>query len=152
MRGRTVLIAFVAVVLVSGCGANGRTVTVEIGEGARALRIEAEVAANGADRARGLMSRRELAPDAGMLFLFPVKVQAGFWMKNTLIPLDVAFIGDDRIIEIRSMVPCTRDPCPLTRPEAGYDSALEVNAGSFARSGVAVGDAVRVIGPLPKVS
>lgn len=98
------------------------------------------------------MGRESLAASRGMLFLFPVKVRSGFWMKNTLIPLDIAFIADDRIIDIRSMTPCTRQPCPLTIPELGYDSALEVNAGSFARTGITVGDRVDVTGPLPKVS
>lgn len=152
MRGRVALAMAVVVALGVGCGRTGRTVTIEIGQDPRSLTIEAEVAANGADRARGLMGRRSLAADAGMLFLFPVKVRTGFWMKNTLIPLDIAFISDGWIIEIRSMTPCRREPCPLTIPASGYDSALEMNADSFARAGIAAGARVRVTGPLPKVS
>ena len=128
------------------------TVNVEITHGNGTVLYVVEVASSPRGRQRGLMGRESLAANRGMLFLFPEKVAVGFWMKDTLIPLDIAFINGDRIVEIRSMTPCTTDSCPLTTPSTTYDSALEVNRGSFARAGVSVGDRVAFSGALPKVS
>ena len=155
MRGRVGLAMAVVLVVAAGCARSeerSNEVTLEIRQGTTTVEYVVEVAADGAQRQRGLMGRASLPANGGMLFLFPVKVQTGFWMKGTLIPLDIAFISDQQITEIRSMTPCTRDPCPSTTPAAGYDSALEVNAGAFARDGVAAGARVQVTGPLPTVS
>jgi uncharacterized protein len=68
-------------------------------------------------------------------------------MKDTLIPLSIAFYGaDGRIVRILDMEPCRRDPCPVYDPHATYRGALEVNQGEFRRWGVEVGDTLRVIG------
>ncbi len=153
MRARAIVAALALVVLGVGCGRpEPRTVAVEITHGTATVRFVAEVAATPAQRQRGLMGRASLPADAGMLFLFGEKVSAGFWMKNTLIPLDIAFIDRDRIVEIRSMTPCRKEPCPITRPGYVYDTALEVNDGSFARAGVVAGDRVVFSGSLPKIS
>jgi uncharacterized membrane protein (UPF0127 family) len=64
-------------------------------------------------------------------------------MKNTLIPLSIAFLdADGRILRILDMEPCEADPCPLYPPGVAYTSALEVNQGAFERWGVEVGDLV----------
>jgi uncharacterized membrane protein (UPF0127 family) len=110
-------------------------------EGARA---EVEVADDYYERRRGLMFREELAPDAGMLFVFQARSQGGFWMKNTLIPLQIAYmeaVGGDRveIVDIVDMTPCRADPCRLYKPAAPYDTALEMNAGWFDDHGLEVG-------------
>jgi uncharacterized protein len=79
--------------------------------------------------------------DAGMLFLFPAEHSGGFWMKNTLIPLSIAFVdADGRIVRILDMEPCRADPCPIYDPSVAYRSALEVNRGAFAEWGVVEGD------------
>ena len=71
------------------------------------------------ERAAGLMSVMALAPDDGMAFVFDGPVTDRFWMKDTLIPLSVAFVGEDgRVISESDMDPCTADPCP-TYPAAG---------------------------------
>jgi uncharacterized membrane protein (UPF0127 family) len=124
-------------------------VTVVLRQGDRVLTVRAEVAATPAARARGLMGRAALAPGTGMLFLFPAPVRAGFWMKGTLVPLDIAFIREGRVAEVRSMTPCRADPCPLTVPDAAFDAALEVPAGTFAEAGVGPGAVLEVVGPLP---
>jgi uncharacterized membrane protein (UPF0127 family) len=91
------------------------------------------------------MYRRSLAPKAGMVFLYPEDVSGGFWMKNTLIPLDIAFYDrTGRIVRILTMQPCRRDPCRVYAPGAAYRAALEVNAGSFRRWNVRVGDRIVV--------
>jgi len=107
-----------------------------------------EVADEPAERSRGLMGRERLAEDAGMLFLYATERPggSGFWMYNTLIPLDIAFIdGAGRIVSTHTMQPCGSNApgdCPVTRPGVSYRAALEVPAGTFASLGVEVGDCV----------
>jgi uncharacterized protein len=152
MWGRAVaaVLVLAACAACGGSGDHASRVTVDIRQGSRTVSFRAEVAATEAERERGLMGRVSLGDSAGMLFLFPRPVHTGFWMKNTLIPLDIAFIDDDTVVEIRSMVPCRTASCPLTTPASFYDAALEVNPGSFA----GLGDGARIVvkGPLPKVS
>lgn len=110
--------------------------------------VRVEIAETPAQRQRGLMFRRSLAPNAGMVFLFPTEVRGPFWMKNTLVPLSIAFYGrDGRIRRILDMTPCRRDPCRLYGPGVAYRGALEVNRGAFRRWGVRVGDRVTVRRP-----
>ncbi len=106
--------------------------------GAGMHRITAEVAADHASRATGLMFRRSLAPNHGMLFVFQEKTPQCFWMRNTLIALSIAFLDDDgRIVNIEDMAPltenshCSREPVRF---------ALEMEQGWFARRGVVAGD------------
>ena len=112
----------------------------------RELRVE--VARTGPERRRGLMERDHLDEDAGMLFLYRDTQSAlsGFWMYRTLIPLDIAFIGEDeRIAAIFTMWPCgSANPaeCPVTYPGVPYRAALEVNAGLFEAWGIEEGDCV----------
>jgi uncharacterized membrane protein (UPF0127 family) len=107
--------------------------------------VEVEVADDEAERARGLMGREALAQDAGMVFLFPDETEGAFWMKDTLIPLSIAFYDEDgRILRILDMEPCLQEPCPLYDPGVAYRGALEVNQGAFARWNVRVGDHVRL--------
>jgi uncharacterized membrane protein (UPF0127 family) len=111
-----------------------------------AVMLPVEIAADAAQRSYGLMDRDRLAPDAGMLFIFP-EPQSGsnsFWMYRTRIPLDIAFIDADGVIaSIRHMQPCLRhDPwkCPTYRADAIFKAALEVNQGFFAAHAIAPGD------------
>jgi hypothetical protein len=89
----------------------------------------------------GLMYRRELAPDAGMLFIFPQTQPTAFWMKNTLIPLDMLFIAaDGRIADIHERaVPLSEANIPAKMP---VKAVLEVNGGTVARLGIKPGDLV----------
>jgi uncharacterized membrane protein (UPF0127 family) len=91
------------------------------------------------------MNRRSLEAKAGMAFLYPEAHRGGYWMKDTLIPLDIAFAGaSGKILRIFTMQPCRRDPCRIYDPKVDYRSALEVNAGSFRRWRVRVGDRISV--------
>lgn len=116
--------------------------------------IGAEVVATNEDRRTGLMYRERLGADSGMLFLFPRPQSSGFWMKNTLIPLSIAFLEwpTGRIFEVVAvldMEPCRADPCPNYEPGVEYDAALEVNKGWFAEAGIERGDTARLEGHLP---
>lgn len=107
--------------------------------------LEVEVAETAEQRARGLMGRKSLPDDGGMLFMFFEETSGGFWMKDTLIPLSIAFFdADGRIVEILDMEPCEADPCPIYDPGVPYWGALEVDRGSFSRWGVSVGDEIDI--------
>ena len=107
-----------------------------------------ELAESREQQTLGLMERRALAEDAGMLFVYPGQqpASAGFWMYRTRIPLDIAFVDDSGVIRaIRAMEPCAADRtagCPTYEPGTPYRAALEVNRGYFARRGLGVGDRV----------
>ena len=104
--------------------------------------IEVEVANTPDLIAQGLMGRRSLAPDQGMLFVYRVEQILAFWMKDTTVPLDLVFLDrDGRILEIVSMEPMNRRQL---RSKARAKFALEMNRGWFAANGVKVGDAVRI--------
>ena len=116
-----------------------------ISSGKGSVTLKVEIAQNDAQRAQGLMNRRRLAPKAGMVFLFPKPTRAQFWMKDTLIPLSVAFYDrHGRILQILDMGPCTADPCPVYDAGVTYRGALEVNRGAFARWGVGRGSTIRL--------
>ena len=102
-----------------------------------------ELAVTPEDQAKGLMNRQSMPRDEGMAFLFSTPVRGSFYMKDTLIPLDIAFWDQGgRIISIMTMTPCQADPCPTYTPDGDYVGALEVNAGVFEEKGVRVGDQV----------
>ena len=101
-------------------------------------RIVAEVAADHASRAIGLMHRRSLAPNHGMLFVFQEKSPQCFWMRNTLIALSIAFLDDDgRIVNIEDMAPLTENS-HCSKEQVRF--ALEMEQGWFARRGIRAGD------------
>lgn len=105
-----------------------------------------EVADDPAEQERGLMGRTDLATGTGMAFVWDDPVPVAFWMKDTLIPLDIAFWdADGRIVAIMTMQPCLADPCPTYDPGTPVVGALEVNAGELAASGVQVGDLVELL-------
>jgi uncharacterized protein len=116
--------------------------------GAPPVRVRLEVAATPAQRSLGLMHRTTLPEGTGMVFLFPEDREGGFWMKNTLVPLSIAFVrADGRVVAVREMVPCTADPCPVYRPGGRYRYAVELPAGAFADAGVGPGDRVVAVDP-----
>ena len=91
------------------------------------------------------MGRESLSPYDGMAFVWEEPVVSTFWMKDTLIPLSIAFWdADGRIISILDMDPCTEDPCPSYGPDDPFVGAVEVARGTFERHGVAVGDQVEL--------
>ncbi len=134
--------ALTAVVLtlglsVSACASEPRVILHTAGGD---VPVAVEVAATPAQQQVGLMYRRELGASAGMLFLFEKSSEHAFWMKNTVLPLDMIFLGDDR-----KVVGIVQDAVPFTTTSRsiGLPSryVLEVNAGFTAKHGVKAGDA-----------
>jgi hypothetical protein len=139
--GSAVLTVVVALAL-GACGGDSRSVaTIDTGDGQ--VRVDVELAETAEDRRQGLSRREMLAADAGMMFLYSDEHRGGFWMKDTLIPLSIAFLdADGAILAILDMEPCAADPCPTYDPGVAYRSALEVNRGAFSEWGVEPGDVV----------
>ncbi|MEN8150281.1 MAG: DUF192 domain-containing protein, partial [Planctomycetota bacterium] len=104
----------------------------------------AEVAADAESRARGLMHRESLRPDHGMLFVYAVQETRTFWMKNTRIPLSIAFAtSSGKIVDIQEMEPAgDRPDAEIPRHHSARPAvyALEMEKGWFARHGIRVGD------------
>lgn len=102
------------------------------------VHITAEIAGTSAQRSQGLMNRKTLKDGEGMLFLFERDEVLSFWMKNTLIPLSIAYIASDgKILEIHDMTPGNLNPVVSGR-SCRY--ALEVPRGWFSRAGIEIGD------------
>ena len=111
--------------------------------GAVGPELHVQLATDEASRATGLMGVNSLPADEGMAFTWDGPTDGTFWMKDTLIPLSIAFVGaDGKIVTIAEMTPCQTDPCPTYAAEASYTMAVEANAGWFADHGIEVGDRV----------
>lgn len=144
----------VAVLLMLGghaCAASTDTVPVEVA--LRGQHFTAELATNEAAREHGLMMRTSLAPNHGMLFVFPDTAPRGFWMKNTLIPLDILYFDADRKLVSAQLdvPPCKADPCPIYPSTGPARYVLELAAGTARRIGVRDGDTLAIEGRLGTV-
>jgi uncharacterized membrane protein (UPF0127 family) len=154
MKRRTGLLVWVLLAFSMNCtaqrGAQGGAAPLKLeitelriekaGESGDPVSIRAEIARTDAERARGLMYRKKLPDGEGMLFVFDRDQILSFWMKDTLIPLSIAYISSDgRILEIHDMKP--QDLSPI-RSARSLRYALEVPQGWFSRIGVSLGDRV----------
>ena len=140
MRRSTLLLAlFLVACTTRETDSDVSTVTL-LGPDGEKARFQVEVVQTDAERRQGLMSRESLGKNRGMLFVFEDEDFRSFWMKNTLIPLDIFYFDAEGVlVSLRTMQPCEADPCP------GYPSghkakyALEVNAGVADREGIDIG-------------
>jgi uncharacterized membrane protein (UPF0127 family) len=106
-----------------------------------AVTFRLEVAATPEQRQIGLSKREQLPAGTGMVFLFPFPTDGRFWMKDTLVPLSIAFLdADGKVLDIIDMEPCTAGPCQEYGPEVPYTAAVEVNKGAFGTAGIEPGD------------
>lgn len=164
MRHAGILLLLLAAFLVAGCGGTDNAdsaasstgaATTELrpliidASGGERVRLQVEIADTDAERQRGLMERTALGENRGMLFVFEDEQTLSFWMKNTLIPLSVAYMDSEgRIVDIQKMEPAPEDASDAELPR--YPSAeparyaLEVNQGFFEEYGVEVGDMVEL--------
>ena len=102
--------------------------------------VSVEVADTPKERADGLMGRVSLAPDTGMLFIYPDEAVRSFWMKNTPLPLSIAYISrGGQIVHLAQMAPLSEEPVPSLHPSM---YALEMEAGWFTAHGVKVGQTI----------
>ena len=131
-----------------------RTGAVIFSERGRLIRVRVQIADTPELQGTGLMCRGSLEPEAGMLFIFPASTREQFWMKNTLIPLTIAFIDANwHIVDILEMPvapdPTSDDPSkfPLYGPHQPYRYAIEVNAGFFKQHEITERAEVRYIPP-----
>lgn len=120
-------------------------------EGRAPITVTTEVARSEDDRNRGLMHRRELAPNAGMIFVFAQSEPLTFWMRNTFLPLDMIFIKSDRRVlgVVENATPMTDDP---RRVEGDSQYVLEVNAGFAARHGITAGTLIEFVNIPPALN
>lgn len=121
-------------------GAGNRFVTVYIHD----KPFQVEIADTPEKHARGLMFRRCLKDGYGMLFVFPDEEVRSFWMKNTLIPLDMIFLNSDRqVVDLYiSVPPCRRDPCPSTTSALPARYVLEIAGGLAKKLKLQIGDKI----------
>lgn len=144
----TRLAAFIALVSITAAASAQQQIQMpEIALAIGGHKLTAEVAYTDPSRMQGLMYRRMLPEDRGMLFVFDETARHAMWMKNTYVPLSVAFIDEQGvIINIENMKPQTEDVHPAAKP-AKY--ALEVNLGWFARHGIKAGAKIEGIDRAP---
>ena len=141
------LLSFTVLGLAIVCGAAvAQAPVIELTAGFH--RIEAEVVADNPSRMQGLMNRRSMASNHGMLFVFAFVDQHCMWMRNTLLPLSVAFLDESgRIINVEEMLPQTEDNHCAAAP-ARY--ALEMNRGWFSSRGLKAGSRIGGIDKAPQ--
>jgi uncharacterized membrane protein (UPF0127 family) len=119
---------------------------VHASDGAVTFRVE--VADTPEEREVGLMDRETLDPYDGMAFVWEEPVRTSFWMRDTIIPLSIAFWdADGEIVAMFDMDPCTAEPCPSYAPEGEILGAVEVDRGRLAVEGIEVGDRVELLTP-----
>ena len=108
-------------------------------------KIQLEVAQTPKQQEIGLMYRKSLPDNQGMLFKFPSPQPIRFWMKNTLIPLDMIFMQNGVVKYIQtSAPPCTSDPCPSYGPNVPIDTVIELRSGRSSELGLKVGDSIKI--------
>lgn len=106
-------------------------------------KLSVEIAETPANLAYGLMHRKDLAADAGMLFKFQTRQEARFWGKDTYIPLDVAFVDDGMITSIKKIAPMSTR---MINSDGFCDMAIEANAGFFNENDIKPGHRVKISG------
>lgn len=107
--------------------------------------IRLEVARTPVQLETGLMFRTELPADRGMMFMVKQPEQVGFWMKDTLIPLDIIYLRGGVVESIAAQAPpCTSDPCPVFSSKGPVDQVIEIQSGLSAKLGLKPGDQLLV--------
>jgi uncharacterized membrane protein (UPF0127 family) len=140
----TLLFAMLAFGILTACSQSpapewkpGDTITTRVGTAS----IELELALTNAQRTKGLMHRTSLPKNRGMLFVFAQPEPRSFWMKNTQIPLDIAYLDSSgRIVEIHKLYPHNQNG--VSSRSRAIQFALEVNQGWFKENGVQAGDSL----------
>ena len=116
---------------------------ISIDNGKKIIKLNIEIADDNQERQKGLMFREKFDDNNGMFFIFDKQNYQTFWMKNTLIPLDIVFIDKDfKIFDIKNAIPCKADPCALYKSSMPVLYVLEANSNFTARNDIKVGDKI----------
>ncbi len=137
-----IFFVFVLGVVASGCLSDQQA---KVCFGPDCLKVE--IARTSQELERGLQYRERMSRDEGMLFVFPQDVEAGFWMKNTLLPLDMIWLNQDkRVVYLEKNVPpCFQDDCPVYGPKEPIRYVVEANAGFADAKNIQVGQEVKFV-------
>ena len=137
-----ILIFIFSLIILTSCKSEN---AVFIDNGKEKIKVNVEIADNAEEMATGLMFRQFLDDNKGMLFVFERENIYSFWMKNTLIPLDMIWISDGmKIVDIRHAEPCKEDPCVNYRPAGTAKYVLEVNGNFTIKNHIAIGDKISI--------
>jgi len=153
-----VLVAIVGAAFCAACGDSPKeqkaqvlpTTELSITQGSQSKTITVEVAGTEAQRETGLMWRQSLGEDDGMLFVFARDSSGGFWMKNTYVPLDIAYISEAG--EVLGIVQGEPLDTTTLNPPGPYRYALEMRQGWFAGHGLGKGATVKFLKKLPQAT
>lgn len=130
-----------SIIILAGCNISQENNTTLTFSSAPENPFTIEIVDTPQTRNQGLMSRTELPETSGMLFLFPESDTRQFWMKNTLIPLDIIYAQDNTITQIIEFVPpCKSDPCDAYPSSDAVNQAIELNAGTAKKLNLQSGD------------
>ena len=135
-------IIFLSILLLN-CATKSKQVI--INNGKQQIKVNAEIADDSSKRMLGLMFREKLDENAGMLFVFDDEDYQTFWMKNTLIPLDIIFINKDmKIVDIKHAFPCKEDPCKQYNSSKPAKYVLEVTGNFTVKNNMKIDDGITI--------
>lgn len=142
LRPLALLLALGAVAACGGGGSEPLETVVFTSDSGEPVELRVEIADTPEERRRGLMFREHLPEDQGMLFDFGRETRAAFWMKDTSIPLSIAFVSAEGVIvDLQDMEPFSTD---LHQSDQPYAFAVEANQGWYEKNGVLVGSTIRL--------
>ncbi|MBI2654054.1 DUF192 domain-containing protein [Candidatus Woesearchaeota archaeon] len=146
-----IFLIFFILIFLTNCTKNfeiketGNYKQIFINNGEKTIKINAEIADDNEERMNGLMFRKNLDENEGMLFVFDNEEVQIFWMKNTLIPLDMIFINENlEIVGIKHAVPCEKEPCGIYQSEKPAKYVLEVNGNFTIKNKIKIGDRINI--------
>ncbi len=138
---KKILLSLLCMLPLAACGGTPSEVALLLTNGSgETVNLLVEIAQTPEDRTRGLMGRESIDENKGMLFIFPEEEMLSFWMKDTLVPLDIMFFNaEGKFVNAFTMEPCTEDPCPSYRSAELAQFALEAGTGFREKNGIGVG-------------
>ena len=141
MKNKILILTFlIFLLLLAACKSEN---IVFIDNGNKEIKINVEIADSFEERTKGLMFREFLNENSGMLFVFDDEDYRSFWMKNTLITLDIIFISENfEIVDIKYAVPCKEDPCVSYKSSKPAKYVLEVNGNFTIRNNIKIDDKI----------
>jgi hypothetical protein len=145
-RINKLLVWLLLMLIISGCIDQTAEQSLTIITSSGKVKLETEIVDDPQERQRGLMFRENLEENSSMLFVFDLEMPLSFWMKNTLIPLDMIFVSENGTInEIKENVqPCNKDPCPSYPSNHASKYVLEVNGGFSQKNKIKIGDKIDI--------